>query len=91
MSSFNHVNPPVEALGGFEFSPPLNDACQYSTLYRNDKPVCTLQRRRVMERGPSWRLYATDGALIGNRCSYLGTYRAVAWWAVRQYSAFIGE
>lgn len=46
----------------------LDDATQYATVYEtaSERPVATLQRRRVVERDPipRWSLYATDGTLL---------------------------
>lgn len=75
-------NPYIIGLDGFEFSPRLDDTCQYSTLFRGDRAIATLQRGRVTGRtGPAWTLYATDGALIAKRWSG-GRYSGVAKWAV---------
>lgn len=61
-----------------EFLPELNDATQYSTVYYDGKPVATLQRRRVMERGPVWRLYATDGTILALWHFVPSTYEVLA-------------
>lgn len=78
-------NYPVESINSptdLTFFPPLNDACQYSTCYRDDKPVATLNRRRVSERtGPVWQLYATDGTRLSG--TYLTRYRSVARFAAQ--------
>lgn len=43
----------------------LNDSTQFCTVWRDAVAVATLQRRRVYEHGPAWRIYATDGQQIG--------------------------
>lgn len=56
----------------------LNDATQYATIYVHvdDElvPVGTAQRRRAYETGPAWRVYSTDGQMVGRV------------WATRDYS-----
>lgn len=43
----------------------IHTSTQYATAYRDDKPVCTLARRRVMEKtGPVWRVYDLQGVEI---------------------------
>lgn len=52
----------------------VDDATQYATIYYcyrgaepdDGKPVGTVIRRRVMEQGPNWRLYTTDGKQVGD-------------------------
>lgn len=43
----------------------VDDATQYATIYDGDAPVATLQRRRVYDTGPAWRVYDTNGRLMG--------------------------
>lgn len=42
----------------------ITNADQYATAYLDGKPVATVQRRRVYEKGPAWKVYATDGSLM---------------------------
>lgn len=43
----------------------ITPATQYATAYDADgKPVATLQRRRVYEKGPAWKVFYTDGTLM---------------------------
>lgn len=37
---------------------------QYATIYEGETPVATIQRRRVYEKGPEWRLFTTKGREI---------------------------
>lgn len=58
-------NPPVETLDEFEFFPPLNDACQNSTIFSGGRPLGTLIRKHVIDRGvPVWTLYDTDAGKV---------------------------
>jgi hypothetical protein len=86
-----HDNPPIETLDGLEFFPPLNDACQTSTVYRGERPVGTLIRKRVMERNkPTWVLYATDGTKL--REFWLApTYERLAHLTSHLISKYLGE
>ena len=43
----------------------ITDATQWATVYDADgRPVGTLQRRRVYEKGPRWTAYGLDGAKL---------------------------
>lgn len=45
------------------------DASTQSATVRNvsdDRPIATLQRRRVLAQGPEWRLYDTAGLEVGS-------------------------
>lgn len=44
----------------------IDDASQYATVYCDGSPMATVQRKRVMETGPAWILYATDGKRISS-------------------------
>jgi hypothetical protein len=45
----------------------IDGATQYSTVRGPDgRPMATLQRKRVMESGPAWRMFDTAGIEIGN-------------------------
>ena len=70
------TNEPVEEAHGYSFFPPLRDDCQYSTMFKDDKAVATLNRRRAYDRGPVWTLYLTDGSKLA--ATYLTRYAAVA-------------
>lgn len=40
----------------------INQATQFATVYRNNRPVASVARRRVLDRaGPDFQVYATDG------------------------------
>jgi hypothetical protein len=81
----------VEAIDGLEFMPRLDDAAQYSTIFRGAKPLGTLQRRRVMDRsGPVWTLYATDGTKL-REWHFRPSYGALAKAASYHISKFLGE
>lgn len=47
----------------------IDSRTEYATAYDGDKPVATLQRRRVYEQGPAWKVFANDGALLFNQWS----------------------
>lgn len=55
---------PKPYTGPLEFFPALDDSTQYSSAFVEDRPVATLQRRHVYEKGPYWTLYATDGTKL---------------------------
>jgi len=57
----------------------VNDATQYATIYSGTTPVATLQRRRVYDTGPAWRVYDTNGRLMGRV------------WQTRSYSWLAGR
>lgn len=47
----------------------INDATQYATIYlhrdgEQERPIATLQRRRVYGRGPAWTAFTLDGQLV---------------------------
>ena len=42
----------------------IDSTTQYATAYDGDKPVATLQRRRVYEKGPVWKAFDTNGELM---------------------------
>ena len=42
----------------------ITNATQYATAYVDSQPVATFQRRRVYEKGPEWKCFANDGALL---------------------------
>lgn len=42
----------------------IDDSTQSATLYRDGKPIATLQRRRVYASGPVWRAYDLQGRLV---------------------------
>lgn len=81
----------IEHLDGYEFSPRLDDACQYSTMFRDGKAIATLQRRRVMEQGPGWKLYDTNGRLIRSLWGPSQRYRLAAERAIHAVSVMLGE
>lgn len=58
----------------------VNNATQYATVYEEgtDRPVGTLERRRVYDKGPAWRLYATDGTQLARIWSTASLARMVA-------------
>lgn len=56
----------------------ITDATQYATAYRDGKPVATLQRLRMYETGPRWKVYGTDGALLFPIWSQHHSARAIA-------------
>jgi hypothetical protein len=39
----------------------ITAATQYATLYRDGRPIATLQRRRVYDTGPEWRAFDVNG------------------------------
>lgn len=52
----------------------IDDATQFATVWQlvedehgaeSRRAVATAQRRRVYEKGPAWRIYDTDGQLMG--------------------------
>lgn len=43
----------------------LNDATQHATITILDRPVATVTRARINEPGPRWRVYNTNGLMIG--------------------------
>lgn len=42
----------------------IDNSTQYATAYEGDMPVATLQRRRVLDKGPEWKVFAVDGSLL---------------------------
>lgn len=42
----------------------IDNSTQYATAYDGDKPVATVQRRRVLEHGPAWKVFGLDGKLM---------------------------
>lgn len=78
VNQYEPANPYVETLDGLEFMPRLDDSAQYATVFAGERPVGTLQRRRITERsGPVWTLYARDGTLI-RKWFFRPSYRALA-------------
>jgi hypothetical protein len=63
-NAYDESNPYVTGCDEFEFFQRLDDSAQYSTLFRNDRPAGTLQRRRAYDKGPVWTLYALDGTKL---------------------------
>lgn len=57
-------NDPRPYSGPLEFFPELDASTQYATAFLGDRPIATLQRRRVYSKGPHWTLYKTDGTLL---------------------------
>lgn len=40
----------------------IDQATQSAPIYRNDRPIATAQRRRVLDKtAPDWSIYQTDG------------------------------
>lgn len=75
---------------GIRFSVDINTWTQYATIYRcdiewngktqsfdelNERPVATLQRRRVIESGPAWRMYDLAGIEIAD--GFIGPHTAM--------------
>lgn len=64
------------------FTSDLDDATQYATIYRGDRPVGTLQRKRVYEDGPAWKLFAApNGELVTAKYLAPHNYHRLMLWA----------
>jgi hypothetical protein len=76
---WNADNAYVTGVDELEFMPRLDDSTLYSTVYLNDRPIATLQRRSALDygRGPAWKLYDIDASLV-RQWHFAPTYRALA-------------
>lgn len=60
----------------------IDGATQFATAYDSaGKPMGTLQRRRIYEPGPfNWRVYLTDGTLVGSSVTARGALTQLVFW-----------
>jgi hypothetical protein len=90
-NEYDATNPYVTGVDSFDFMGRLDDAAQYATVYRNDRPVGTLQRRPVISRtGPVWTLYAIDGTLL-RKWFFAPRYAVLARGTARELNRFLGK
>lgn len=48
----------------------IDDATQFATAYRDGRPIASVQRRRVLERGPAFKVYDLAGAKLFDVFAY---------------------